>query len=148
MLNKNANCYNIEYNFKYITIISTFSEHITIFRIFSIGIWELNYEQRQTNKAKNGNLFRIFKIFIPILQKLLLLTATARRFFQRLVRPFPTLSCFELSSTNFFVTNFPQQKKIIFSKQLFPLPAVEIILHILCVWTLKILYRNKPILTS
>ena len=57
MFNKNANCYNIEKNFKYSTVISTFTEHITIFRTLSINIWQLKCQQWQTNKTKNGKLF-------------------------------------------------------------------------------------------
>ena len=97
MLNKNTNCYNIELNFKYSTVISTFSKHITIFWIISIHIWQLKCKQRQTNKTKNGKFYRIIKFFWgnPLWnQKLLLLTATARRSCYTLVRPFPTLSYF------------------------------------------------------
>ena len=57
MLNKTAIYYNIELNFKYITVISTFSEHITIFRTLSIDIWQLKCQQRQTNKTKISNFF-------------------------------------------------------------------------------------------
>ena len=57
MLNKNTNCYNIEKNFKYSTVISTFSEHIKFFRTLSIDIWQLKCQQRQTNKTKNSRLF-------------------------------------------------------------------------------------------
>ena len=75
MLNKNANCYNtrIEKNFKYSTVINTFSEHITIFRTLSFDIWRLTCQQRHTNKTKNGEevffckLFRIIKFFFLIL---------------------------------------------------------------------------------
>ena len=75
MLNRNANCYNIEKNFKYSTVISTFSEHIIIFRTLSIDIWQLKCQQRQT---KNGLsdfieficlfiICRIIKFFFVIL---------------------------------------------------------------------------------
>ena len=67
MLNKNANCYNIENNFKYRTVISTFSEHITIIRTFSIDIWQLKCQPRQTNKTKNSKLFSIIKFFFFVL---------------------------------------------------------------------------------
>ena len=67
MLNKNANCYNIEKNFKY----STVSQNITIFRTLSIDIWQLKCQLRQTNKTKNGKLsfyklFRIITVFLII----------------------------------------------------------------------------------
>ena len=97
MLYKNVNCYNIEKNFKYSTVISTFSEHITIFRTLSIDIWQLKCQQRQTNKTKNGKLFfqQTSELSKPLWnQKLLLLTATTRCSCYTLVRPFPTLSCF------------------------------------------------------
>ena len=69
MLNKNANCYNIEKNFKCSTVIITFSEHITNFRS---DIWQLKCQQRQTNKTKNGKLilcklFRIIQFFLLFL---------------------------------------------------------------------------------
>ena len=73
MLNKNANCYNIEIKFKYSTLIhGTFSEHITIFLTLSIDIWQIKCQQRQTNKTKYGKLFvwelfRINKFFFLIL---------------------------------------------------------------------------------
>ena len=72
MLNKNTNCYNIESNFKHSTAISTFSEHITIFRTLSIDIWQFKCQQRQTNKTKNCKLFfskfcRIIKLFLFVL---------------------------------------------------------------------------------
>ena len=50
--------YNIEKNFKYGTVISTFSENITIFWTLSIDIWQFKCQQRQTNKPKKmANLF-------------------------------------------------------------------------------------------
>ena len=72
MLNKNTNCYNIETNFKYSSVISTFSEHITILRTLPIDIWELKCQQRQINTTKNGKLFfcklfRIIKFFFLML---------------------------------------------------------------------------------
>ena len=68
MLNKNANYYNIEKNFKNSTVISKFSENISIFETLSIDIWQLKFQQRQTNKTKKkqtfiGKLFRINKFF-------------------------------------------------------------------------------------
>ena len=125
MLNKNANCYNIEKNFKYTTVIKTFSERITIFRTLSIDIWQPKCPQRQTELSNFSSLsiwrkplwkqkllllsytlvrpfptlscFPFFhKLFWKLFwkQKLLVLTATARRSCCTLVRPFPMLSCF------------------------------------------------------
>ena len=119
MLNKYANCYNIEKNFKYSTVVSTFSEHITIFRKLSIDIWQ----QRQTNKTKNGELFfckifRIVKFFFLILLRAATLESevaiinrnssgfllhTSNTLFQRWV-----VFHFFL---NFFETNFRYQNK-------------------------------------
>ena len=52
--------------------ISTFSNHITIFRTLWIGIWQLKCQKRQSNKTKNCELFfcklfRIIKYFFLIL---------------------------------------------------------------------------------
>ena len=61
--------YNIEKNFKYSTVISTFSKHITIFRTLSIYIWQLICQQT-TNKKLWACLFiicRIIKFFFFIL---------------------------------------------------------------------------------
>ena len=44
-------------NFKNCTVMSTFSEHITIFGTLSIDIWQLKCQQRQTNKTKNDDIF-------------------------------------------------------------------------------------------
>ena len=101
-----ANCYNIEKNFKYCTIISTFCEHITIFGTLSIDIWQLKCQQRQTNKTIkwrtffSANFSELFNFSSLSFwkktlwnRKMLPLTATARRSCYTLVRPFPTLSC-------------------------------------------------------
>ena len=42
-----GDCYNIEKNFKCNTVISTCSDHITIFQILSTDIWQLRCQQRQ-----------------------------------------------------------------------------------------------------
>ena len=59
-------------NLKYSTVISTFSQNITIFRTFSIDICQVKCQQRQTNKTKNVELvfcelFRIIEFFFLIL---------------------------------------------------------------------------------
>ena len=61
-------------NFKYSTVISTFSEHNTIFQTLSIDIWQLKCQQRQTNETENGKtffckFFRIKFLFLIILKK-------------------------------------------------------------------------------
>ena len=124
MLNKNANCYNIENNFKYSTVISTFSEHITNFGILSIDIWQLKCQQRQTNKAKKMANFAELSNFStssfwgkPLWnQKLLLLNVTARLPFYTLVRPFPTLSCFPIFFINFLELIFASKIKTMLLK--------------------------------
>ena len=117
MLTKNANCYNIDENFKYSTVISTFSEYITIFRTLSIDIWQLKCQWRQTKQIlqKMANFSELLNFssssFLgdPLWnQKLLLLTATARHYCYTVGRPFPTLSCF-LFFHKFFGTNFRHQ---------------------------------------
>ena len=116
MLNKNANCYNIEKNFKYSTVMSTFSELIAIFRTLSMDICQLKCQQWLTNKTKNGKLFRIIKFFCSSFcgkplwhQKLLLLTATAR--------PFSTLSCFSFFPQTFLELIFATKIKTMLLKQ-------------------------------
>ena len=131
MLNKNANCYNIENNFKYSTVISTFSEHITVFQTLSIDIWQLKCQPRLLNKTKNGKLFfcklfRIIKFVFHILLRKAVLESKAA----------PTnhnSSAFLLHSGktfsfSFFRINFRHQNK---NNQLFCLPAVKNILRIL-----------------
>ena len=115
MLNKNANCYNIEENFKYSTVLSTLCEYIRIFRTLSIDIWQLKCQLRQTNKTKNAKnyfckLFRIIKFFFLILLREVTLeskiTPTNRNSSSFLLRwvvfHFVTI---------FFGTNFPYQNK-------------------------------------
>ena len=119
MLNKNATCYNIEKNFKYRPVISTFSEHITIFRTSSIDIWQLKYQQRQTNKTKNGKLFvckflRIIKFFFFILLRKATLESkvapTNRNSSAFLLHTSKIFYNVELFSI-FFRTNFRHQNK-------------------------------------
>ena len=105
-------------NYKYSTVIRTFSEHIANFPTLLIDIWQLKCPQRRTNKIKNGDLFLEtflnYQIFLREAiwnRKLLLLTATARRSCYTLVRPLRTLSCFPFFFTNFFGTNFRHQNK-------------------------------------
>ena len=112
MLNQNANCHNIGKNFEYRTVISTFSEHIFVFRTLSIDFWQLKCQQRQTNKTKNVklffcNLFWIIKFFFLIflreatLESKVAPTPTARSSCYRVIRPFSTFSCFPNFSQTF-----------------------------------------------
>ena len=115
MLNKNADCYNIEKNFKYSCIISTFSEHITIFRILSIHIWQVKCQQRQTNKTKNGELFfcKLFSIikffFLILLREATLESKAANRNSSGFL--LHNVELFSIFFTNFFGTNFRYQNK-------------------------------------
>ena len=113
MLNNNANYYNIEKNFKYSTVISTFSEHIIVFRTLSIDIWQLKCQQRQENKTKNKELVYLqsFLLLIKFVFLILLREATLES------KVAPTnrnssalLSCFPFFP-NFFATNFLYQTK-------------------------------------
>ena len=103
MLNKNANCNNI-----------------TIFRTFSVHIWQLKCQKWQPSKTKNGKLF--FANFSKLSnfsslsfwekpfwnQKLLLLTGIARRScYTHLFQRWVVFHFF----TNFFGTNFHHQNK-------------------------------------
>ena len=129
MLNKNANCYNIEKNFKYSTVISTFSEHITIFQTLSIDIWQLKCQQRHTNKTKNGNvffckLFRIIKfLFVILLRKTTLeskVASTNRNsstFLLHTSKIFYNVELFSNFSRTFLELIFATKIKTMFSKQ-------------------------------
>ena len=104
LLNKNVNCYNIEKNFKCNTVISTFCDHITIFRTRSIDIWQLNVNNDKQKKRNNGEFFFANFSKLPNFscsflwekplwnQKLLILT----------VKPLPTLSCFPFVHNSFW----------------------------------------------
>ena len=103
MLNKYANCYNIEKNFKYRTVISTFSEHITIFRTLSIDIWQLKWQQLQTS-ANFSELSNISS------------SSVSGKYFgikscYKLVRPFSNVELFSIFSQTFFGTNFRHQNE-------------------------------------
>ena len=64
MLKKIQNVIILSTNFKYSAVISTFSEHITIFR--TLDFWQLKCQQRQTSETKNWKLF-FCKFFLLIL---------------------------------------------------------------------------------
>ena len=105
MLNKNANCYNIEKHFKYNTVITTFSEHITIFRTLSIYNWQLKCQQRQTNKTNNGKLFSANFSELEIFFLILLREGT-------LESKVAATNCNSLAFLlHFFGTNFRHQNK-------------------------------------
>ena len=138
MLNKNPNSYNIEKNFKCSIVISTFSEHITIFQILSIDIWQLKCQQRQTNKTKRWQTFFLqtfqnSQIFLPH-------SSERSLWNQKLL--------FSIFSQTFLELIFTTKiNTMLLSGQLFCLLAVRKILRILYVWTVKILFTNKRILT-
>ena len=121
MLNKNANCYNIEKNFKYSTVISTFSEHITrtIFRTLSIDIWQLKCQQPNDKQIKqkitnfvSANVSELSNFSSSYFwekplwnQKLLLPTAKSGG------KTCSNVELFSIFFTNFFETSFRQQNK-------------------------------------
>ena len=129
MLNKYTNCYNIERNLKYITVISTFSEHITIFRTLSIDIWHLKCQQQQTNKTKDGELFfcKLFRI-IQFLFLILLREATMESkvahtkrksspFLLHTIKTFSNVELFFVFSQTFLGIIFATKIKAILLKQ-------------------------------
>ena len=130
-------------------LICTFSEHITNFRTLSID---------KTNKTKNGELFfcKLFRIwwFLILLRKAnleLKVGSTNRNspaFLLHNSKTFFNFEVFLIFFTNCFGTNFRHQNKYNFGKTIscFVYQLSKKILHILCVWTLKILYTNKRIL--
>ena len=143
MLNKNASCYDIENNFKYSTVIITFSEHITIFRTFSIDIWQLKCQQRETDRTKNGELYFWKFFFLIILREATLESKVVPANRNSSALLLYTSKTFSIFSQTFLELIFTTKIKTMLLKQ----SAVKKILHILCVWTLKILYTNKRILT-
>ena len=144
MLNKNANCYNIEKNFKYNTVVLQFSAH------FELIFDNSNVNNDKQIKQTNGKLFfckllRIIKFFFLILLREATLeskvVSTNRNSSAFLLPTSETISNVELFSI--FLQTFLKQCYW----QLFCWSAVKKILRILCVWTLKILYTIKRILT-
>ena len=101
MLNKNANCYNIENKFKYSSVITTFSEHNTIF-------WTPKCQQWQTHKTKNGKLF-FCKLFI-LLRKATLESKVAPTN-SNTSKTFSKVELFCIFSQTFFGTKFRYQNK-------------------------------------
>ena len=63
MRNKIANCYNIELNFKYSIVKSTFSEDTSIYRTLLFVIWHLRCQQRQT-KNDGSDFIEFICLFI------------------------------------------------------------------------------------
>ena len=136
--------------------ISTFSEHITIFRTLSIDIWHFK-SQKPTKQNGGSGLIEFICLFI--------ICRTIKFFFLNLMREatleskaVPTISHsseFLLNSVFNFITHIfgnkfsqPKYKQCYWNNQLFCWPAVKKWLRSLCVWTLKILYSNKWILTQ
>ena len=115
MLNKNANYYNIEKNFKYSTRISTFSEHITI-QTLSVDILQLKFQQRQKKWLTfitNFLLSNFSSFWLKPLwnQKLLLLTATVR------CSAFSNVELFNIFSQTFLELIFSAKIKTMLLKQ-------------------------------
>ena len=129
MLNKNTNCYNIEKNFKYSTVTSTFSEHITIFRTLSIDIWQLKCQQRQTNKTKSDNLFFLqnfqnYQIFLPhpseettLKSKVAPTNHNSSAFLLHTSKTFSNVELFYIFSHNFLELIFTTKIKTMLLKQ-------------------------------
>ena len=104
---------------KYSTVISTFSEHITIFRTLSIDIWQLKCQKnRKQIKQKMKNffffckLFWIIKFFFLILLRDAILEAkvvpTNRNSSAFLLHTSKTFSNFELFSISSQLQTFWQ----------------------------------------
>ena len=102
MLNKNANCYNIEKNLKYSAVISEYIQ------------WAYYNFPKTQLKCQQWNYNLLF--FIILLRETTLESKVAptnrnsSASLFTLVRPFPKLSFFN-SFTNFFWTNFCHQNK-------------------------------------
>ena len=128
MLNKNASCYDIENNFKYSTVIITFSEHITIFRTFSIDIWQLKCQQRETDRTKNGELYFWKFFFLIILREATLESKVVPANRNSSALLLYTSKTFSIFSQTFLELIFTTKIKTMLLKQ----SAVKKILHILC----------------
>ena len=109
MLNKNTNLCNIEKKFKYSTVVSTFTEHIIIFWTLSIDIGQLKYQQRKTNKTKNGELFCCK--FFRIIKFLFLILLRETNLESKVAPTNRNNSVFLLHTGNFFGNNFRYQNK-------------------------------------
>ena len=155
MLNKNANCYNIEKNFKYSTVINKYVQW-RYYNFPNTFNWYLTTQMSiMTNKTKNGKaffskLFRITKFFFFILRRESTLeskVAPTKRnsstFLLHSTKTFSNVELFSIFSQTILELIFATKIK---TNQLFCLPTVKKILHILYVWTLKILFMNKRIL--
>ena len=123
MLNKNANCYNIEKNFKYNTVIKTFSKHITIFRTLSIDIWQLKCQQGQANKPKKISklffckFFRIITFFFPILLRKATLESKSKAFLLQTSKTCSNVELFSIFSQTFLELIFATKMKTMLLEQ-------------------------------
>ena len=131
-----------------------------MFRTLSIDIWQLKCQQRQKKcqtffSANFSELLNFSSLSLwekPLWnQKLLLLTSIGRRSCYTLVRPFPMWSYFPFFP-KLFGTNFQHQNENNFVETIscfaYQLSKkTKYCVPLLCVWTLKILYTNKRILT-
>ena len=113
MLNKYANCYNIEQQFKYSIIRSV------QFQTLSIDIWQLKCQQTKNDKLFLCKLFRIIKFFFHILLSKATLDSKVAptnhnntAFLLPIRRTFANIELFSIFFTNFFFgTNFRHQNK-------------------------------------
>ena len=131
---------------------------VSIVQSLSIDIWQLNSQPRQTNKTKNGKLFfcKLFRfikfVFLILLRKAFLKSKVAptnrnsSAFLLHTSNNFSNVDLFSIFSQTFWELSFATKIKTMLLKQSAVMYTKKI-LRILFVWTLKILYTNKRILT-
>ena len=140
MLNTNANCYNIENNFKYNTVISTFSDHILIFKTLSIDIDILISTTIQKIKRKMANFFFIKFFFLIFLRKTTLeskVTPTNSNSSAYLLHTSQTFCNVELYSnfSQYFLELIAKIKTMLLKQSIVLFTNCHKILRILCVNT-------------
>ena len=134
MINKNI----------YTTVISTFSEHITIFRTLSIDIWQLKCQQRQTKNVKKVcKLYRIMKFFFLILlrkatleSKIAPTNRNSSAFLLYTSKTFLNAELFSIFSQTFLELIFATKIKIMKQSAVL-FTSCQKKLRILCVWIPK-----------
>ena len=141
MLNKNANCCNIEEHFKYGAVISAFNEHFTIFRILSIDIWQLKSKFFFLEFICLFTIYRTSKFFFLILLRETTFRSKAvpiNRKSRHCCKTCSNGDFISISSQTFSATKVRNQNKdnIIEKKQLFGWPAVK--KNIMCLNTKNI----------
>ena len=124
-----------------------FSEHFQL--IFdNTNVKNDKQIKQKLENAITANFSGLSNFFLILLRKPTLaskISPTNRNSSAFLLHTSKTFYNVELFSI--FFTNFFGSKQCCWNNQLFCLPAVKKILRILCVWTLKMLYTNKRILT-